>query len=169
MDTMQTVDELIELEETARKLQAQNLRSKAVLLERLFPLIERANTLGHRHATIHQALVAAGVPMTFDVYNTTLKRVRKRAEQAGSIKPSERGSPEPIKGGSPEPMRFGSGDPDSSGSAEPKESGSVEPLEPVTASESDSVGSAFEVKDALQDAQKASQVDYRQFARRQRK
>ncbi|HBN6128165.1 MULTISPECIES: hypothetical protein [Burkholderia] len=158
---MQTVDELIELEETARKLQAQNLRSKAVLLERLFPLIERANNLGHRHATIHQALVAAGVQMTFDVYNTTLKRVRKRAEQAGSVKP--------ITHGSPEPIRVGSDDPNVSGSVEPKGSGSAEPREQVTPPESDSVGSAFEVKDALQEAQKASQVDYRKFARSQRK
>ncbi|WP_155747099.1 hypothetical protein [Burkholderia territorii] len=158
---MQTVDELIELEETARKLQALNLRSKAVLLERLFPLIERANNLGHRHVTIHQALVAAGVQMTFSVYNTTLKRVRKRAEQAGSIKPIERGSPEPIRTGSAEPIQ--------SGSVDPNANGSVEPRELETLPESDSVGSAFEVKDALQEAQKASQVDYRKFARSQRK
>ncbi len=160
---MQTADELIELEETARKLQAQNLRSKAVLLERLFPLIERANSLGHRHTTIHQALVAAGVQMTFAVYNTTLKRVRRRerAEPAGSIKPIGSGSPEPVRAGSVEPAR--------SGSPEPESRWSGAQREPLTPPESDSVGSAFEVKDALHEAQKASQVDYRKFARSQRK
>ncbi|MCL6485010.1 MAG: hypothetical protein I4O49_12730 [Janthinobacterium lividum] len=161
---MESTDELANIEAMARTLVAQQLRSKAVLLERLLPLIDTANALGHTHAKIQETLQAAGVEMTLPVYMQTLKRARKRAREraAGSIKPLQ------VSGVSGE-LKSGSPDPKSSGSHEPTVSGSHDPSEGETPSSQVSDGSVFEVRTALKQAQKASQTDYRSIARQTRK
>lgn len=165
---MESTDELANIEAMARTLVAQQLRSKAVLLERLLPLIDTANALGHTHAKIQETLQAAGVEMTLPVYMQTLKRARKRARErgvggaTGSIKPLQ------ASGGSGE-LKSGSPDPKSSGSHEPTDSGSHDPNEGETPSSQVSDGSVFEVRNALKQAQKASQTDYRSIARQTRK
>jgi hypothetical protein len=80
MDT----DELLlaELAQQTRALVAQNLRSKAVVVGRLAPLIIKANGLGHTHETIHRAIVDAGLSVTFGVYKTALHRWRKKSKVA---------------------------------------------------------------------------------------
>lgn len=158
MTSMQITDELDELaslDAKARALVAQQLRSKAVVLERLVPYIDRANALGHTHVRIHEVLQLAGVDMSFEVYRTTLKRVRKR----GPADAAER------SGGSPEPTLLGSSEP-------------IPPSEPVGRPGSDepkeedtkpSGGDVFEVRNALKQAQKVSEVDYRSRIRQNRK
>ncbi|MEX3557693.1 MAG: hypothetical protein VB124_05045 [Burkholderia sp.] len=151
---------MAELEALARALVAQNLRSKAVLIERLRPLIDRANSLGHMHARIHEALSAAGIDMTFPVYMTTLKRVRKRSQvapsspavsidpdvQTVSVSGSQEPKPTPVDSRSQEPKRF--------------ESANSQPEPEVNA------GDAFAVRNALKEAQAVSRTDYRKFAKR---
>lgn len=156
MQITEDLDELASLDAKARALVAQQLRSKAVLLERLVPYIDRANTLGHTHARIHEVLRAAGVDMSFEVYRTTLKRVRKR----GPGDPAEvrtSGSSEPKQAGSPEPNRPAV-PVEQLGSDEPKE----EDVKPTA-------GDVFEVRNALKQAQKVSEVDYRSRIRQNRK
>lgn len=164
---MESTDELANIEAMARTLVAQQLRSKAVLLERLLPLIDTANALGHTHAKIQETLQAAGLEMTLPVYMQTLKRARKRARErgggaTGSIKPLQAGA------GSGE-LKSGSPDPKGSGSSEPTGSGSHEPNEGEAPPSQVSDGSVFEVRNALKQAQKASQTDYRSIARQTRK
>lgn len=164
---MESTDELANIEAMARTLVAQQLRSKAVLLERLLPLIDEANALGHTHAKIQETLQAAGLEMTLPVYMQTLKRARKRAREraatvtAGSIKPQQLGGLGGSKSGSPDPISSGSHGPIRSGSHEPKQA-------EVTPSQG-SEGDALEVHTALREAQKAYQTDYRNIARQKRK
>jgi hypothetical protein len=75
---MEQSAELAELASCASHLLAMDLRSKAVVIARLLPLIERAAGYGYSHATIYQLLVASGMPIGFDVYKNALYRARQR-------------------------------------------------------------------------------------------
>lgn len=166
-DSMSEPEELASLREMAGELQQQNLRSKAVLLERLRQHIDRASALGHRHARIHEILVDAGIAMSFDVYETTLRRVRKRAAQSGLHKPEEEqggkvdernrvsgagsGFDKPDERGLSKPENPGSVEPEGSAHQEGKDTGLQEPSgEPLSG-----LDPVFGVRNALADADKA--------------
>lgn len=78
--------ELAELASRASHLLAMNLRSKAVVIARLLPLIERAAGYGYSHATIHQLLVANGMSIGFDVYKNALYRARQRPPAPDTVR-----------------------------------------------------------------------------------
>ena len=165
-DSMNEPEELASLRELAGELHRQNLRSKAVLLERLRPYIDRASTLGHRHVRIYEILVEAGITMSFDVYETTLRRARKRAAQPGLHKPetthdgkaNERIGARLNESGFDEPGRIGLSKPEDSGTIEPERSayqetggtGSQEPRSELTKG----LDPVFGVRDALAEADK---------------
>lgn len=167
---METDNVLAELERQASDLVGQNLRSKAVVVARLGPLIDRANELGYTHETIHKALVSAGLAITFGVYKTSLHRWRDRDRtQVGrSAAAPDSGSHDPVEIGSHDPESpRGSHEPDNRGSHDPRPEKENAPreTEPVTPSPT---GGVFEARDALKDARSAvGNVDYSKLARAQ--
>lgn len=88
---------LADIEVQARELVGQQLRSKAMVVARLLPLINSANQLGHSHSAIHATLVKAGLDTTLKNYDTYLSRARARARQgkSGSYDPKDIGSKDP--------------------------------------------------------------------------
>jgi hypothetical protein len=112
---MQTDTVLTDIASLAASLVAQKtLRSKAVLLGRLVPLIDQAVALGHKHEAIHSAIQSGGVDLTFGYYRNTLHRIRTR--NATSPTPSTVQSPVHVSVGSQEPKP----DQNHAGSQEPE-------------------------------------------------
>lgn len=156
---METDNVLAELERQATDLVGQNLRSKAVVVARLGPLIDRANELGYTHETIHKALVNAGLTITFGVYKTSLHRWRDRDRtHVGRAATSVVGSHDPVKAGSHDPeLPSGSHDP------LPEKENAPRDTEPVPPPQT---GDVFEVRDALQESRRSTgTVDYAKLAR----
>lgn len=57
--------------------------SKSAALKKLLPAIEGALAQGHTHAAVHEYLKnTIGLDITFDYYQLTLHRLRKRRNQA---------------------------------------------------------------------------------------
>jgi hypothetical protein len=71
--------ELSALASKASTLVSHNLRSKAIVIARLLPLIERAVETGYGHDTIRQVFVDAGMNISLEVYKNALHRARKGA------------------------------------------------------------------------------------------
>jgi hypothetical protein len=167
---MKTDTVLTDIASTAASLVAQKtLRSKAVLLQRLMPLIDEAIRLGHKHEAIHSAIEGAGVELTFGSYRNTLHRLRTR-NAAGAITPAAPGIERVSAAvGSQEPKPFGSQEPIEGGSQEPKsESAGIKSASRVADEKPQSevrAGDAFAVRDALKQAQATSKTDYRKFAK----
>ncbi|HGO6073753.1 TPA: hypothetical protein ACK3Q6_004467 [Burkholderia cepacia] len=164
---METDNVLAELERQTTELVGQNLRSKAVVVARLGPLIDRANELGYTHETIHKALTSAGLTITFGVYKTSLHRWRERERtQPGRAAPSIAGSHDPNRIGSHDPESpRGSHDPDKRGSHDPRTEKENAPpdTDPVPPPQT---GDVFEVRDALQESRRLTgTVDYAKLAR----
>lgn len=97
--SMEDADILTQIETEARRLVAQTLRSKAVVVARLLPLINQANQLGYTHESIHARIVGAGLNTTLKDYSTYLYRARARARKGGSYEPKSIGSYEPKLSG----------------------------------------------------------------------
>lgn len=167
---MQTDTILTEITSMATSLVAQKtLRSKAVLLNRLMPLIDEAIKLGHKHEAIHSAIESAGVELTFGYYRNTLHRLRTRiASVSGPVVTHDPGRIS-ASTGSDEPVEIGSKEPNVVGSQEPKET--LEQKKPRASDSSEALieGDVFAVRDALKEAQLVSQTDYRKRARLQGK
>lgn len=92
---MEDADILTQIDTEARRLVAQHLRSKAVVVARLLPLINQANQLGHTHESIHARIVGAGLETTLKDYSTYVYRARARARKGGSYEPKSNGSYDP--------------------------------------------------------------------------
>jgi hypothetical protein len=158
---MQTDTVLTDIASLAASLVAQKtLRSKAVLLGRLVPLIDQAVALGHKHEAIHSAIQSGGVDLTFGYYRNTLHRIRTRnatSQTPASVQPLAL----PVGVGSQEPKPVTTTSTDS-GSQEPKQFEPVNPQPEVNVK----AGDAFAVRNALKESQQVSQTDYRKFAKR---
>ena len=76
---------LLDVEIQAKKLLAENLRSKFMLVKRLYPAIKNAYQLGHAHDDIYEALQKADVKLSRDLYNNYLFRAKKSFEKDGGI------------------------------------------------------------------------------------
>ncbi|WP_244851819.1 hypothetical protein [Caballeronia sp. SL2Y3] len=136
---MQITTALTDIASLAATLVAQKaLRSKAMFLGHLVPLIDEAVALGIKHEAIHSAIVSSGVDMTFGYYRNTLYRLRARAAA----------NPRPV---TVQPL------------AKPVSAGSQEP-KPETEDQLHSefrAGDAFVVRSALKEAQAVTKTELR--------
>jgi hypothetical protein len=71
------------------------LRSEAVVIKRLLPLIDRASDAVHKRETIHVSTISGALEISLGIYRQTLYRVRTRAN-SGSKRSETPASPIPI-------------------------------------------------------------------------
>lgn len=71
------------IKENTKALIAQNLRSKAIVITRLYSLISNAYDLGYRREVVYKTIFDAGIDMTFNGYNMAIHRIRKMIETEG--------------------------------------------------------------------------------------
>lgn len=85
VDQQQVPEILASIREQTRQLVAQNLRSKAVVIARLYDLIATAQKLGHKHESIYAMVVAGGLETSEKNYQVSLYRTRQARAMAGTV------------------------------------------------------------------------------------
>jgi hypothetical protein len=81
-----------------RELTALKLRSAATVMAALHALILESHRFGYSHPSIHAALRAGGLGVTWNTYRSALRRLRRKAEATAPPRHGTPASPVPTPG-----------------------------------------------------------------------